>query len=58
MTRIPDSWQQALEQYPADPVFPDGKPLSIRVQELMDQGIDPSDAQDIAEGEIHKFSMA
>ena len=46
-------WAALREQYPADPVFPDGQPFAARVRELAtDLDITQQDAQDIAEGEL------
>lgn len=58
MSAIPAEWIRAREQYPADPLFPDGKPLSIRIQELVDdEGLTFGDAQDVAEGELDKLGL-
>ena len=57
MSAIPTEWIQALEKYPADPAFPDGKPLSIRIEELRAEGFTMGDAQDVAEGELSKLGI-
>jgi len=50
-------WEQARTEFPMDPVFPDGKPYTIRVEELCQEGLTWHDAQDVADGELSKLGL-
>jgi len=50
-------WAESLKRYPMDPVFPDGKPYSIRIQELEAEGLLHREAQDVADGELSVLGL-
>lgn len=51
MNKLPEEWAEAMRRYPNDPIMPDGMPFSIRVGQLVDEGLSEGEAQDVAEAE-------
>ena len=52
------AWLDAQRRYPADPVFPDGKPYSVAVLELVERdGISEGDACDVLDAELTKLGI-
>ena len=50
-------WAESLRRFPADPVFPDGKPYSIRIEELEAEDLLHREAQDVADGELSVLGL-